>query len=103
MAGFRFAPRLAVSWYFEQRRKTRVQTIIVGAGNAGDLLARDIVRSQDSKHWVVGFVDDDPAKLHTSLSGKPVLGKVRDLPRFIQEHEIEMVLLAIPRLPAERI
>jgi FlaA1/EpsC-like NDP-sugar epimerase len=103
MGGFRFAPRLALSWYFAQRHRSRARTIVVGAGNAGDLLVRDIVRTDEAKHWVVGFVDDDSAKLGTSLSGKPVIGKIADLPRIIAEESIETVLLAIPRLPAHRI
>jgi FlaA1/EpsC-like NDP-sugar epimerase len=103
MAAYRYAPRLILSWYGEQQRKSGTRTIIVGAGNAGDLLARDLGRSQESKHCVVGFVDDDPVKLHTSLAGKPVMGKIEDLPELIEDHEIECVLLAIPRLPANRI
>jgi FlaA1/EpsC-like NDP-sugar epimerase len=104
MAGLRFAPRLAASWYSEQRRKgTAPRTIIVGAGGAGELLARDLIRTPDSKYWVVGFVDDAPAKLGTLLHGKRVLGTIDALPEVIEAHEIGMVLLAIPRLPAVRI
>src|SRR6266496_1209947 len=60
MAGFRFAPRLADSWLSEQQRKRNAtRTIIVGAGSAGDLLARDLIRRRDdAKYHVVGYVDD---------------------------------------------
>jgi FlaA1/EpsC-like NDP-sugar epimerase len=104
MAAVRFAPRLAGTWLSEQQAKhSALRTIIVGAGGAGDLLARDIARTRDRKYFLVGFVDDDSSKLGAQLEGKPVLGKISALPRLIAEHDIQIVLLAIPRLPAERI
>ncbi len=105
MAGVRFAPRFLQGCYAEWQRRggaVTLRTIIVGAGGTGDLLARDLLRSQ-SEHLVVGFVDDEPAKLGMRVSGKPVLGKVSDLARLIARHRVSTVLLAIPRLPAERI
>jgi FlaA1/EpsC-like NDP-sugar epimerase len=103
MTAYRFAPRVVLSWYGEQRRRDRTRTVIVGAGNAGDLLARDLVRSGQSRHWVAGFVDDDPAKLHTFIAGKPVLGRIADLPAVLEAQQVETVLLAIPGLPASRV
>jgi FlaA1/EpsC-like NDP-sugar epimerase len=106
MAGFRFAPRFVEGWYAEWQRRGSpgaVKAIIVGASGAGDLLARDLLRSEDGKYLVVGFVDDDPAKLGMHVSGKPVLGNVRDLARLIEQHQVSTVLLAVPDLPAERI
>jgi FlaA1/EpsC-like NDP-sugar epimerase len=106
MAAYRYSPRLLEGWYAEWQKRGDAgtsRTIIVGAGSAGDLLARDLLRSPDSKYLVVGFVDDDPAKLGMHVSGKPVLGKVSDLPRLIEQHRVTTVLLAIQRLPSERI
>jgi FlaA1/EpsC-like NDP-sugar epimerase len=101
-----YAPRLTLGW-IERRRRIRregaLRTIVVGAGAAADLLARDLLRSWASTHCVVGFVDDDPAKIRTRLHGKPVLGSLRELPELIEKHQVRMVLLAIPRLPADRI
>ena len=105
MAGYRFAPRFLDGWYTEWQRRGdagTLRTIIVGAGSAGDLLARDLLRSADSKYLVVGFVDDDPAKLGMHVSGKPVLGKVSDLPKLIEQLRVTTVLLAILRLPSAR-
>jgi FlaA1/EpsC-like NDP-sugar epimerase len=106
MAAFRFSPRLASSWYLDQRRSRRrgkVATLIVGAGSAGDLLLRDLLRSDEHPYRVVGFVDDDPRKIGTLLGGRPVLGAIERLPEFIRRHAITHVLIAIPRLPAGRI
>lgn len=106
MAGFRFSPRLASGWFVDHRR-TRAggsrRTIIVGAGNAGDLLLRDLVRSDEHRYDVVGFVDDDNRKIGTRICGKPVLGRIEDLPGLAERHGVTEVLIAVPRLPAERI
>jgi FlaA1/EpsC-like NDP-sugar epimerase len=106
MGALRFAPRVAEGWYSELQKKNRavtVRTIIAGASGTGDLLARDLLRSEDSKYLVVGFVDDDPGKLGVHVSGKPVLGALADLPEIAKRHRISTVLLAIPHLPAARV
>jgi len=105
-AAVRFAPRLVQTLWSDQRRRHAAgfqRTIIVGAGSAGDLLLRDLKLSRDHGYFVVGFVDDAPAKRGTTLGGKPVLGSVSDLPRIIAQERIGMVLLAIAQLPAERL
>jgi FlaA1/EpsC-like NDP-sugar epimerase len=106
MAGFRFAPRLAATWYSEQvrARKNGLQrTVIVGAGSAGDLLLRDLLRAPDHAYKIVGFVDDDPVKIGSWIGGRPVLGSIDQLPAVVEKLQVTMVMLAIPRLPAERI
>jgi FlaA1/EpsC-like NDP-sugar epimerase len=106
MAAMRFSPRLALGWYSEQKRALSgmmQRTLIAGAGGAGDLLLRDLLRSPDHRYQVIGFVDDDRAKIGTSLGGRPVLGRLDDLPDLIARHQVAMVMLAIPRLPAARI
>jgi FlaA1/EpsC-like NDP-sugar epimerase len=106
MAGFRFAPRIVEGWYSDWHKRgsaTTLRTIIVGAASTGDLLARDLQRSEDGNYYVVGFVDDDGAKHGMHVSGKPVLGPIDDLPRLIEQHRVSNVLLAIPSLPARRI
>ncbi len=106
LAALRFGPRLAAGWYAEQARTHSNgvrRTLIVGAGGAGDLLARDLHRSSDHPYQLIGFVDDNPNKIGAWVGGKPVLGRVDDLPQVIGKHRISMVMLAIPGLPAERI
>jgi FlaA1/EpsC-like NDP-sugar epimerase len=106
LAAVRFAPRIGVGWYAELARARTSgvrRTLIVGAGGAADLLARDLRRSSTHNYHLIGFVDDNPNKMGAWLDGKPVLGRIDDLPALIEEHRISMVLLAIAALPAERI
>jgi FlaA1/EpsC-like NDP-sugar epimerase len=103
---YRFAPRAALDWLRERRRERRAglrRTIVVGAGGTGDLLVRDLQRSTDHPHLVVGFVDDDRAKHGTSIGGHPVLGPIAGLPELVAAHRVSTVMLAIPSLPAQRV
>jgi FlaA1/EpsC-like NDP-sugar epimerase len=107
MAGYRFAPRLAAGWYVNQvraRQDGTLLTLIVGAGNAGDLLLRDLVRSADEHSYhVIGFIDDDARKIGTSIGGKPVLGSIEAMPALIDRFGVTKVLIAAPRMSASRI
>jgi len=106
MAGIRFAPRIAAGWYQDRSRSLQgdmLRTVIVGAGSAGDLLYRDLQHSNEHRYHVIGFVDDDPQKLGAFIHGKTVLGDVDLLPRLIAKHQVDMVLIAIERIEADRI
>ena len=104
MAAYRFGPRLYLTWANERRCHSAAarRTLIVGAGNSGDLLLRDLARS-DHPYLVVGFVDDDPAKAGTWVGGKPVLGRISDLTALIATQRVSTVMLAIPSLAGERV
>lgn len=73
-----------------------LRAIIVGAGDAGTWLVRDLLANPESPYLPVGFVDDDPGKAHYRVNYVCVLGKVVDLRRIIVESDIERVLVAAP-------
>jgi len=106
MALLRFSPRMASAWAADGvifRRRRGLPTLIVGAGSAGDLLLRDLRRSSEHDYDVIGFIDDDPRKSGHHVGGRPVLGGIDSLPALVERHGISRVLIAVPRLPAERI
>ena len=106
LGAMRFLPRLLSSWYVQRRISTQAdakRTLIVGAGSAGDLLLRDLLRSHEHSYQVVGFVDDDLNKVGHSIGGKPVLGTISALPSLVERHHVTKVLLAISRLPSDRL
>ncbi|MHC4370179.1 MAG: polysaccharide biosynthesis protein, partial [Planctomycetota bacterium] len=70
--------------------------LIVGAGNAGESLLREIQRMPTAQYDVVGFIDDDPVKRGTRIHGMPVLGTVEQLPEICKKRHIEEIAVAMP-------
>jgi FlaA1/EpsC-like NDP-sugar epimerase len=101
----RFSLRVAEAWGVNTFRPAVgdwVRTVIVGAGSAGELLLRDLQRSDEHNYRVIGFVDDLPSKRGTTIGGRQVLGSLDDLADVCRRWRVEQVLFAIPRLPPER-
>ncbi len=72
------------------------RTLIVGAGDAGNMLLKEIRRHPDALYNVVGFLDDDDRKRGMRLSGVPVLGDLSRIKGIIRKFRIEEVIIAIP-------
>lgn len=77
-------------------KKEKVRILIIGAGNAGEQIIREMIKNNDSKYLPVGFVDDDPAKHGIKIHGIKILGNREDLPQLIKNNEIDEVLIALP-------
>lgn len=73
--------------------------LIVGAGSAGVRLREEMDGRHRSRVGVIGFIDDDEAKLGLKVAGLPVLGRIADLPAVIAQREIGEVLIAMPTAP----
>ena len=106
MTTLRFFPRLAWTVRTDRlraRRDDTVRTLVLGAGDAGELLLRDLRRSSEHGIHVVGFVDDDATKWGTIVGGRLVLGGREHLPKLAEKHDIAQLLIAIPKLPPARV
>ncbi len=71
-------------------------TLIVGAGDAGNLLIKEVQRHNNTGFKIVGLVDDNPEKQGLKLGGIPVLGQTSQLPKLIRELHVEEVIIAVP-------
>jgi FlaA1/EpsC-like NDP-sugar epimerase/lipopolysaccharide/colanic/teichoic acid biosynthesis glycosyltransferase len=76
------------------------KVLIIGAGNAGEMIVRDM-RKNLHLHNPVGFVDDDRRKKGLSIHGVPILGSTEDLLGIITEYRPEEVLIAVPSAKPE--
>jgi FlaA1/EpsC-like NDP-sugar epimerase len=83
---------------YRGRRDAR-SVLIVGAGDGGRLLLREILRNPGLGYRPVGFVDDDPRKLRSRIDRVGVLGSTADLPRVLEDVEPDEVLIAVPSAP----
>ncbi|HEV8649342.1 MAG TPA: polysaccharide biosynthesis protein [Actinomycetes bacterium] len=80
-----------------------LRCLIVGAGEAGRAIARDLVRTPDFGLRPIGFLDDDPAAPARARPDLPVLGTTGDLVAVAEEQAVDVVIVAIPSLPTARI
>jgi len=92
--------RIIIRLYFEEFRTAEAgrlkRFLIVGAGNAGEALLREILRMPVTRYDVVGMIDDDSVKQGTHIHGIPILGTVEQLPGICEEHKIEEIAIAMP-------
>lgn len=98
LGGVRFAARLRSEKVSPARsRQVRPKRVlIVGAGEAGVMIAREMMRHPEAGLFPVGLLDDDPSKRRSFFLGLPVLGAIDDLPDVVPEKEVEEVLISIP-------
>ncbi|MBN1429857.1 MAG: polysaccharide biosynthesis protein [Anaerolineae bacterium] len=95
--------RLATRLGYEQsalaqsNRPSR-RILIIGAGEAGTLIAREMIRHPEAGLRPIGFLDDEPSKRRESYLGLPVLGVIDDLPKIIKVNQIDEVLIAMPSI-----
>ena len=72
------------------------RVLVVGAGDAGEMIVRELKRNSELNQWPVGLVDDDPTRRGTRLHGVPVLGNTDEIPQLATRFAIDQVLIAIP-------
>lgn len=91
--------RLAVRWFREWLQiiaPTARRVLIVGAGHAGELLARDMLSDPSFNCRPVGFIDDDPVKRKMKIHGVPVVGTIADIKRAADRLEVHEIIVALP-------
>ncbi len=90
--------RFIVRAYSEQARSTSmgVNTLIVGAGRAGNLIVRELKGNSTLGYNPIGFVDDNPGKKGMHMQGLKVLGTTANLPELIEKYIVSRILIATP-------
>jgi FlaA1/EpsC-like NDP-sugar epimerase len=98
IGGSRLARRLYTGL---NRISTGKQVLIYGAGDAGEMIVRAIRNNGGVYDYQpIGFIDDNPSKLGQRIHGVPVLGPRDKIPKVLQTHEVDEILLAIPSASA---
>ena len=98
VGGSRVGVRLLAGWLSQPAGKgKRDKALIIGAGEAGVMVARELKKHGPSLGMkVLGFIDDDPAKKGRVIHGYPVLGRREDLPEIVVSEEVDEVIIAMP-------
>jgi FlaA1/EpsC-like NDP-sugar epimerase len=79
------------------------RALVVGAGEAGTLVVREMRANPQLDMEPVAFVDDDPAKVGTHIQSLPVLGTCAQIPELVDRHQIQRIFVAIPSAPLGRL
>lgn len=105
LGAVRITPRLLLSFIeisplrnmlFTKTDKAYKRVLVVGAGQGGETIIREIRRNMNLPIEVVGLVDDDPTKLNQIMLGVRVLGATEDLSKIVAEHAVDEIIIAIP-------
>jgi FlaA1/EpsC-like NDP-sugar epimerase len=78
------------------------EVVVVGAGDAGQLVIRELQKNRVLGSTPIGIVDDDPRKRNLRVQGVRVLGTTADLPRLLREHRPDELIIAIPSASGEQ-
>ncbi|MFN0135248.1 MAG: polysaccharide biosynthesis protein [Phycisphaerae bacterium] len=92
--------RLAFRLYHEEvqpmNEGSAPKLLILGAGNAGENVVREILRQPLLQYRIVGFLDDNPVKQGTQIHGIDVIGPITRIKEICEEHSIDELLIAMP-------
>lgn len=96
--------RFGVRFLYETRRHRSVldnskPVLVFGAGDAGEIMVREMLKHPDMEYDPVGFIDDDATKRGRRIHGVEVLGDRDDIPHLVDKYDVEEVIVAIPSAP----
>lgn len=98
IGGSRFLLRLLNDRESFKHAPNSKRILIVGAGQAGTMLAKNLQGAQNQDSYAVGFVDDDVNKTHLKVMGLPVWGSTKDIKRIVKAKGIDEIIIAVPSL-----
>lgn len=97
---YRFIRMLRVRLKF-QSQKDAITTMVIGAGEAGNTIIREIINSNKLERDIVCVIDDDPKKIGTKIRGIPVIGGRDCIADAVLKYHVESIIFAIPTLPSK--
>lgn len=100
VGGLRFLPRFLSEELFTRRKVAEEgQVLVVGAGDAGSLVVRELFKNPQLNLSPAAFLDDDPEKQGVTIHGVPVIGRLDDLAAQLDALPVSEVIIAIPSAP----
>ena len=97
IGGSRFSWRVYRDRYISPNPNKK-RTLIVGAGSAGTMVVRQLLKNNEADLYPIAFVDDDPKKVKLQIYGIEVKGMIHDIPQLVEQLKIENIVIAIPSL-----
>lgn len=101
LGGARLVARRASERVRLEATSVRQRVLIVGAGEAGSLIAREMQRHPEAGLDPIGFLDDQPGKARQRVVGLPVFGRVEELVNVARREDAQEILIAVPSATGE--
>lgn len=98
IGGSRLSWRITRDTFVKPNTENMKRTMIIGAGQAGTMVARQLVNNPDSGMKPVLFLDDDPMKKGLEIYGVTILGSTRHIAENVKDNNIDKIIIAIPSL-----
>ncbi|MER1984387.1 MAG: nucleoside-diphosphate sugar epimerase/dehydratase [Solibacillus sp.] len=98
IGGSRFLLRLLNDKDSFKNQNAVKRALIVGAGQGGTMLAKNLQNAMEQDVCPVGFVDDDRNKKYLNVMGLPVWGTTKDIEKIVRKYGIDTIIIAIPSL-----
>jgi FlaA1/EpsC-like NDP-sugar epimerase len=92
----RFSERMFNELRFGRPGLRKKRVLIVGAGDAGEMIVREMIRQRNSEYIPIGFLDDDPSKFNHQIHGVKVIAPISRMEDIVQKFSIDEVIIAIP-------
>ena len=99
----RFAPRFATV-FFQRHNPNNgdgKRIMLIGAGNAGQMILREMMQATEVRDRVVCIIDDDPNTWHRYISNIPIVGGRNDILENVEKYDVDEIFLAIPSASAQ--
>ncbi len=99
----RFSIRVIRSMGAPRAGNGRKRILIYGAGDAGEMICRDLNRNRYHNFHLVGFIDDDKNKHNQSIHNLKILGGLDDVDKIVVQKHIDEIVVAMPSLPGDQV
>ena len=93
-------PRFREKFDYQENER---RVLVIGAGDAGAVIAREIQRYHNDGRKVIGFIDDDPAKQKQEMYGVKVLGDRYAIKEVVLAHHIDEIIIALPSVKGDEV
>src|SRR5262249_22296110 len=96
VGGLRLLTRVQREMRQVKSLRSKTPILIIGAGDAGEIILRELRGNDSLPYNPVGFIDDDPTKWGVRIHGIPVLGSTFEIPQIARRRGVSLAIVAIP-------
>lgn len=102
IGGSRFLWRIVRDGYYKKKTDQR-KALIIGAGDCGILIVKELKQNASLQIYPLAFIDDDPLKQQLQLLGIPVSGNRNAIPQIVEKYNIDDIIIAMPSVSRKEI